>query len=132
MLEHLEIRNFALIENLSVDFSEGFNVITGETGSGKSIILGALGLLMGERADTNAIRTGTDGIMVDAVVSVPENHEILPWLKERGVEPEDGVLYIRRSVRANGARSLIHVQNQLFTRQDLCILAHARYNLRYW
>ena len=123
MLEHLEIRNFALIENLSVDFSEGFNVITGETGSGKSIILGALGLLMGERADTNAIRTGTDGILVDAVISVPENHEILPWLKERGVEPEDGVLYVRRSVRANGARSLIHVQNQLFTRQDLCILA---------
>ena len=123
MLEHLEIRNFALIENLSVDFSEGFNVITGETGSGKSIILGALGLLMGERADTNAIRTGTDGILVDAVISVPQNHEVLPWLKERGVEPEDGVLYIRRSVRANGARSLIHVQNQLFTRQDLCILA---------
>ena len=123
MLEHLEIRNFALIENLSVDFSGGFNVITGETGSGKSIILGALGLLMGEKSDTNAIRTGTDGILVDAVISVPENHEILPWLKERGVEPEDGVLYIRRSVRANGARSLIHVQNQLFSRQDLCILA---------
>lgn len=123
MLEHLEIRNFALIENLSVDFSEGFNVITGETGSGKSIILGALGLLMGEKSDTNAIRTGTDGILVDAVISVPENHEILPWLKERGVEPEDGVLYIRRSVKANGARSLIHVQNQLFSRQDLCILA---------
>lgn len=123
MLEHLEIRNFALIENLSVDFSEGFNVITGETGSGKSIILGALGLLMGERSDTGAIRTGTDGILVDAVVSVPENHEIIPWLKERGVEPEDGVLYIRRTVRANGARSLIHVQNQLFSRQDLCVLA---------
>ncbi len=123
MLEHLEIRNFALIENLSVDFSEGFNVITGETGSGKSNILGALGLLMGERSDTGAIRTGTDGILVDAVVSVPDNHEIIPWLKERGVEPEDGVLYIRRSVRANGARSLIHVQNQLFSRQDLCVLA---------
>ena len=123
MLEHLEIRNFALIENLSVDFSEGFNVITGETGSGKSIILGALGLLMGERADTNAIRTGTDGILVDAVISIPENHEILPWLRERGVEPEDGVIYVRRSVKASGARSLIHVQNQLFTRQDLCTLA---------
>ncbi|MBR2281662.1 MAG: DNA repair protein RecN [Spirochaetales bacterium] len=123
MLEHLEIRNFALIENLSVDFSGGFNVITGETGSGKSIILGALGLLMGEKADTGAVRTGTDGIVIDAVVSIPEGHEILPWLKEKGVEPEDGVIYIRRTVNANGGRSLIHVQNQLFSRQDLCTLS---------
>ena len=65
MLEHLEIRNFALIENLCVDFSEGFNVITGETGSGKSIILGALGLLMGEKADTGAVRSGADEIVID-------------------------------------------------------------------
>ena len=123
MLEHLEIRNYALIENLSVDFSDGFNVITGETGSGKSIILGALGLLMGEKADTSAVRAGFDEIVIDAVVSIPEGHEILPWLKEKGVEPEDGVVYIRRTVKANGSRSLIHVQGQLFTRQDLCRLA---------
>ncbi len=123
MLEHLEIRNFALIENLSVDFSDGFNVITGETGSGKSIILGALGLLMGEKADPSAVRSGADEIVVDAVVSIPEGHEILPWLKERGVEPEDGAIIIRRTVKANGGRSLIHVQNQLFSRQDLCTLA---------
>ncbi|MFC2821884.1 MAG: DNA repair protein RecN [Sphaerochaeta sp.] len=123
MLEHLEIRNFALIENLSVDFSEGFNVITGETGSGKSIILGALGLLMGEKADTNAVRAGTDEIVIDAAISIPEGHESLEWLKERGVEPEDGVIYIRRTVRAGGGRSLIHVQNQLFSRQDLCTLS---------
>ena len=123
MLEHLEIRNFALIENLCVDFSEGFNVITGETGSGKSIILGALGLLMGEKADTGAVRSGAEEIVIDAVLSVPEGHEILPWLSERGVEPEDGVLYIRRTVKANGGRSLIHVQNQLFSRQDLEVLA---------
>ena len=125
MLEHLEIRNFALIENLCVDFSEGFNVITGETGSGKSIILGALGLLMGEKADTGAVRSGADEIVIDAVVSVPDGHEILPWLSERGVEPEDGVLYIRRTVKANGGRSLIHVQGQLFSRQDLGILAES-------
>ena len=123
MLEHLEIRNYALIENLSVDFSSGFNVITGETGSGKSIILGALGLLMGEKADVSAVRAGTDGIVIDAVVSIPENHEILPWLLEHGVEPEDGVVYIRRTVKASGGRSLIHVQGQLFSRQDLCHLA---------
>ncbi len=125
MLDHLEIRNFALIENLSVDFSDGFNVITGETGSGKSIILGALGLLMGEKADTGAVRTGTDGIVIDAVVSIPEDHEIIPWLREKGVEPEEGAIYIRRTVKANGGRSLIHVQNQLFSRQDLCTLAES-------
>ena len=125
MLEHLEIRNFALIENLCVDFSEGFNVITGETGSGKSIILGALGLLMGEKADTSAVRTGTDEIIIDAVLSVPDGHEILPWLSERGVEPEDGAIYIRRTVKANGGRSLIHVQGQMFSRQDLCTLAES-------
>ncbi len=125
MLEHLEIRNFALIENLSVDFSDGFNVITGETGSGKSIILGALGLLMGEKADTGAVRTGTDEIVINAVLSVPEDHEILPWLAERDVEPEDGALYIRRTVKANGGRSLIHVQNQMFSRQDLCTLSES-------
>lgn len=123
MLEHLEIRNFALIENLCVDFSDGFNVITGETGAGKSIILGALGLLMGEKADTSAVRTGADEIVINAIVSIPEGHEILPWLAERGVEPEDGVIYIRRTVKANGGRSIIHVQNQLFSRQDLCHLA---------
>ena len=125
MLEHLEIRNFALIENLCVDFSEGFNVITGETGSGKSIILGALGLLMGEKADTSAVRSGADEIVIDAVVSVPDGHEILPWLLERGVEPEDGVLYIRRTVKANGGRSLIHVQGQVFSRADLAFLAES-------
>ena len=122
MLEHLEIKNYALIENLSVDFSKGFNVITGETGAGKSIILGALGLLMGEKADTSAIRNGADEIVINAVVSVPEWHEILPWLEEKGVQPEDGALYIKRTVRASG-RSMIYVQGQLFMRQDLCHLA---------
>ena len=122
MLEHLEIKNYALIENLSVDFSQGFNVITGETGAGKSIILGALGLLMGEKADTSAIRNGADEIVINAVVSVPEGHEILPWLEEKGVQPEDGALYIKRTVRASG-RSMIYVQGQLFMRQDLCHLA---------
>ena len=122
MLEHLEIKNYALIENLSVDFSQGFNVITGETGSGKSIILGALGLLMGEKADTSAIRNGADEIVINAVLSVPPEHEILPWLREKGVEPEDGALYIKRTVKASG-RSMIYVQGQLFMRQDLCHLA---------
>ena len=122
MLEHLEIKNYALIENLSVDFSSGFNVITGETGAGKSIILGALGLLMGEKADTTAIRSGADEIVINAILSVPADHEIIPWLQEKGVELEDGALFIKRTVKASG-RSMIYVQGQLFMRQDLCHLA---------
>ncbi len=122
MLEHLEIKNYALIENLSIDFHEGFNVITGETGSGKSIILGALGLLMGEKAEASAIRNGADEITVNAMISVPENHEIIYWLKERNVEPEDGAIIIKRIVKSNG-RSVIYVQGQLFTRADLSFLA---------
>lgn len=122
MLEHLEIKNFALIENLVVDFSDGFNVITGETGAGKSIILGALGLLMGEKADASAIRNGAEEITVNAIVSIPEGHEILPWLKERDIEVEDDQIIIKRTVKLNG-RSTISVQGQLLTRQELTYLA---------
>ena len=123
MLEHLDIKNFALIENLSIDFSEGFNVITGETGSGNSIILGALGLLMGEKASTSSIRTGCDELVVNGIISVPENHEIIPWLKERSIEVEDGAISIRRTVKSNGGRSMVYVQGQLLPRQDLVVIA---------
>jgi len=122
MLEHLQIRNFALIENLSMDLSEGFNVITGETGAGKSIILGALGLLMGEKADSGAIRTGAEEIDVNAVISVPQDHEANRILQDFGAEPEDGQIVIRRKVRRNG-RSMITVQGQSITRTELAQLA---------
>ena len=58
MLKHLYIKNYALIESLDIDFHTGFTAITGETGAGKSIILGALGLLLGERADSKSIKAG--------------------------------------------------------------------------
>jgi DNA repair protein RecN (Recombination protein N) len=60
MLKHLYIRNFTLIDVLDIDLHEGFSVITGETGAGKSIILGAIGLLLGQRADGKTIKTGAD------------------------------------------------------------------------
>ncbi len=122
MIEHLDIRNYALIENLSMELHEGFNVITGETGAGKSIILGALGLLMGEKADSGAIRNGADEITVNAVLSVPEDHEVVSMLGGMGIEPEDGQIVIRRSVKRNG-RSAISVQGRSVTRTELAAVA---------
>lgn len=122
MLEHLEIRNFALIENLSADFHDGFNVITGETGAGKSIILGALGLLMGERADSSSIRTGADEMTVNAIISIPKGHPAHVWLEEHEMEAEDSAIVIKRTVRRNG-RSVVSVQGNLITRSELTSLA---------
>ncbi|MCQ2398777.1 MAG: AAA family ATPase, partial [Sphaerochaetaceae bacterium] len=97
-------------------------MITGETGAGKSIILGALGLLMGEKADSSAVRTGTEELSVNAVVSIPEGHEIVQWLDEHGISSEDGTVIVRRSVKSNG-RSLISVQGQIITRAELSFFA---------
>ena len=66
MLRHLFIKNYTLIDELDMDFGEGFSVITGETGAGKSIILGAIGLLLGQRADSKIIKTGTSKCVVEA------------------------------------------------------------------
>ena len=66
MLRSLKIQNYALIEKLDISFDEGFSVITGETGAGKSIILGAIGLLLGQRADIKSIRTGATKCIVEA------------------------------------------------------------------
>lgn len=119
MLEYLEIRNFALIEHLSVDFSRGFNVITGETGAGKSIILGALGLLLGEKADSGIVRAGCDECVVAAVLSIPSSHPSIAFLKDRGIELDEGCINIRRVVKANGSRGLISIQGQSISRSEL-------------
>ncbi len=66
MLKHLYIKNYALIEELDIDFESGFSVITGETGAGKSILLGAVGLLLGQRADTKSIQAGANKCIVEA------------------------------------------------------------------
>jgi DNA repair protein RecN (Recombination protein N) len=71
MLQDLTIRNFALLEGVQIPFGEGLNVLTGETGAGKSIIIDALGAVLGGRVTTEAIRTGTDRAMVEAIFQVP-------------------------------------------------------------
>lgn len=102
MLLELRIQNFAVIEQLSIHLESGLNVLTGETGAGKSIIVGALGLLLGERASTESIRTGAAKAVVEGVFDVASNKDILAALTEQGIEANEGLLILRREVSAEG------------------------------
>lgn len=128
MLEHIDIANLALIEDIHIDFHDGFNVLTGETGAGKSIILGALGLLMGEKADGSLVRTGAPEASVAAMVSIDGSHPLLPWLEKKGIDTEDGTLLIRRVVKQSG-RGAIYVQSTPMTRGDLATISDVLFDM---
>lgn len=102
VLTLLRIKNLALVEELEWQMGPGFIAVTGETGAGKSIIIGALQLLLGERADKSLIRTGTDICTVEAVFSGDDLQKLNPRLIEAGIEPCDTDLIIKRSFSATG------------------------------
>ena len=98
MLRELHITNYALIKNLTLPFGEKLNVLTGETGAGKSIIIGALNLVLGERANMSDVRTGTQSASVEAVFDIKKNGKLKETLSGLGVESENNVLILRRMV----------------------------------
>ena len=103
MLSELRIRNFALIDRLTVRLGPGLNVLTGETGAGKSIIVGALSLLLGERASADVVRAGEDRASVEGVFDVAGRHDVARILDERGIDAdEDGLLVLKREVAVEG------------------------------
>lgn len=118
MLERLEIRNYVLIKNLVLDFSTGFAVITGETGSGKSIILGALSLILGEKARQDIVRQGEKEAQINALFSYSEGSAVDCYLKGKGLEGEDGGLFIQRVIRQNG-RSIMSINGLSVNRSEL-------------
>ena len=101
MLQSIHIQNYAQIESLDIDFHSGFSVITGETGAGKSIILGAIGLLVGQRADIKAIRTGATKCIVEAKFNLTSYH-LEEFFQEHDLEYEDGECILRRELLASG------------------------------
>ncbi len=116
MLSHLVIKNFAIIEHLEIPFKDGFTVLTGETGAGKSIIIDALNLLLGGRAMTEVIRTDEDEAVVEGVFELgPRSRErVEAILDERGMETLDGQLMVRRIVSRSG-RNKVFVNGSLTT-----------------
>ena len=118
MLEELVVEGYALIDKVSVQFTSGLNVLSGETGAGKSILVGAVGLILGERSDASVIRAGQESALVSGVIAVQGHPEVAAWLDEHGIQPEDGSIIIRRVMRKTG-RSQIFVQSTPVTRLDV-------------
>ncbi|MBZ5672056.1 MAG: AAA family ATPase, partial [Acidobacteriia bacterium] len=112
MLREIHIQNYAVIDNLTVEFGPGLNLLSGETGSGKSILVDALGLALGGRASPEVIRTGQDRALVTAVFSSEGKAPWSEWLDEYGVaRSEEGELILRRELQANGkSRMLVNDQ----------------------
>ena len=100
MLSLLHIENIAVISQADITFDQGFNVLTGETGAGKSIVIDSIGAIMGERTSRDLIRTGAKSARVSALF---QNLPALPWFEEQGMGPdENGELLIERSIQADG------------------------------
>lgn len=103
-LASLRIRNLALVEDLAWQPGPGLVAITGETGAGKSLLIGALQLLLGERADKSLIRSGADACTVEAAFETADSRELDAWLEEQGTEPcADGQLFLKRTLSAAGS-----------------------------
>ena len=102
MLNRLQVSNYVLIDSLEIDFPEGLIIITGQTGAGKSILLGALGLVMGSKADASMISEGADSCVVEAEFSLYPEHPLKSVLEEYDVEWDEGYLIVRRVVNRSG------------------------------
>lgn len=101
MLKHLYIKNYALIDVLDIDFATGFSVITGETGAGKSIILGAIGLLLGQRADSKAVKTNTQKCTIEARFDI-SRYGLKAWFEDNDLDCDEDECIIRRELTAAG------------------------------
>jgi DNA repair protein RecN (Recombination protein N) len=101
MLKSLTIRNYALIESVEIDFESGLNILTGETGAGKSIIIDALSLILGDRASSDIVRKGSDKAIVEGVFGMAENEKVKALLKQNEIELQEDFI-LRREVSIKG------------------------------
>ena len=117
MLSYISVKNFAIIENIEVDFKKGMTALTGETGAGKSLLIDAIGLLLGDRATTNIVRTGSDKAIVEGVF-VYSSKKIKETLNKLGINSENNELIIKRQITTSN-NNVIKVNNQIVTLSQL-------------
>lgn len=118
MLKYLSIRDFVIVESLELDFAAGFTALTGETGAGKSILIDALSLALGERGDAAMVRTGCERAEISAEFDIGKLPQVQVWLVEQGLEGDAGVCLMRRVLDANG-RSRGFINGSSATQQQL-------------
>lgn len=119
MLEDLTVKDFALIDSVSLEFSRGFSILTGETGAGKSILIGSLTFLLGGKASMDLIRTGADEARVSGTVFLePNARSAREWLSDHGIQPENDRVLLRRALRTNG-KSASWIEDTPITRAEL-------------
>ena len=118
MLVHLAVNNYAIVDNLELDLGGGMSVITGETGAGKSIMLDALALTLGDRADSGAVRPGSDKADILATFDISDIPEARQWLDERDLTQDDDHVILRRVITAEG-RSRGYINGSPCPQQDL-------------
>ncbi len=127
MLSLIRVKNYAVIDEVEVEFEPGLSVMTGETGAGKSILVDALGLVLGDRADASTVRQGAERADVSAVFETPADHPALAWLREHSLD-EDKSCLIRRVIGSEG-RSRAFINGQPVTLQDLRALGNLLLNI---
>jgi DNA repair protein RecN (Recombination protein N) len=111
MLVELRLENYAVIDNMAVEFAPGLNLLTGETGAGKSILIDALSLLLGEKASSDIIRSGAEKAVISAVFEVEGGKSVEQVLETNGLDSEDASLILRREI-AGGGKGRVFVNNQ--------------------
>ncbi len=116
MLAELRLENYAVIDNVAVQFASGLNLLTGETGAGKSILIDALALLLGDKASTDVIRTGSERAVISAVFEIEGGAEktVASILETNGIDGEDDSVILRREIAAGG-KGRVFVNNQAAT-----------------
>lgn len=114
MLTELKVSNFAIINNIHLHFKKGFNVLSGETGAGKSVLLKSLALLMGEKSSTESIRTGSSNATIEGLFDLSERSDIKNFLQSMGIDVEDDLLVVRRLI-SQGDKSKVYLNGSLST-----------------
>ena len=113
MLTQMSIRNFALIEQMNISFNDGITIFTGETGAGKSILMDAFSILLGERASSEFIRHGKDSFVIDGIFDIAHHQSIQELLESKNIMVEEGQLILSRSFNRNGKSSILANDQQI-------------------